>query len=136
MRAGLAAVLAIAVSASLDAQPPPPGYLVHIDVFATDARGRTVDDLKPADFELREDGAMQALQSVRFVDNTRAQDAASGRFGRPTTSGLRQRRQACGCSRCSSTNTTSAAAPILTVCATRSCDSSIAISPRAISSSS
>jgi VWFA-related protein len=77
MRAGLAAVLAIAVSASLDAQPPPPGYLVHIDVFATDALGRTVDDLKPADFELREDGAMQALQSVRFVDNTRAQDAAS-----------------------------------------------------------
>ena len=75
MRGLLVALLAIAISASLGAQPPPAGYLVHIDVFATDARGRTVDDLKPADFELREEGTMQALQSVRFVD-TGAPDAA------------------------------------------------------------
>jgi VWFA-related protein len=33
-----------------------------------------VDDLKAADFELREDGAMQTLQSVRLVDNTGAHD--------------------------------------------------------------
>src|SRR6187200_595104 len=76
MRGALAALLTIAISASLGAQPPSAGYLVHIDVFATDARGRTVSDLKPADFELREDGAMQALQSVRFVDNTSANAAA------------------------------------------------------------
>ncbi len=38
-----------------------------IDLIATDVRGRTVDDLKPADFELREEGTPLALESVRLV---------------------------------------------------------------------
>src|SRR6185436_2256614 len=39
----------------------------RIDVLATDARGRPVENLKPADFELREDGMLQSLDEVRFV---------------------------------------------------------------------
>jgi hypothetical protein len=105
MRAGLVALLAIAISASLRAQPPA-GYLVHIDVFATDARGRTIDDLKPADFELREEGAMQALQSVRFVDNTRAPDAAPARIQSADDERAAAKGRGRGCSRCSSTNIT------------------------------
>src|SRR4029077_12252081 len=41
--------------------------LVTIDVIAADARDRSVDDLKPGDFELREEGALLTLESVRLV---------------------------------------------------------------------
>ncbi|HMB79472.1 MAG TPA: hypothetical protein VKI43_05375, partial [Vicinamibacterales bacterium] len=40
---------------------------VTIDVTVTDAKGRAVTDLKPADFELREGSAPVALESVRLV---------------------------------------------------------------------
>jgi VWFA-related protein len=49
--------------------------LFTIDLVATDVRGRAVEDLKPSDFELREDGALLPLDSVRLV---RARAAASG----------------------------------------------------------
>ena len=69
--------LASAFAVGLAAQSPsPPGHVVHLDVFATDARGRTIDDLKLADFELREDGTSQALEAVRFVREAEAQDPA------------------------------------------------------------
>jgi len=42
--------------------------VVRIDVIASDARGRTVGDLKPADFELRDDGVVQPIENVRFVE--------------------------------------------------------------------
>lgn len=38
-----------------------------VDVAVTDARGRAVTDLKPADFELREGTALLPLESVRLV---------------------------------------------------------------------
>ena len=41
--------------------------LFTIDVSVADARGRAVDDLKPAEFELHEAGALVPLESVRFV---------------------------------------------------------------------
>src|SRR5215510_13012874 len=68
------AFLAVVVHAqpSPSTADPPPGYLVNLDVFATDARGRTIDDLKPGDFELREEGTLQTLQSARFVSASRA----------------------------------------------------------------
>jgi VWFA-related protein len=44
--------------------------IVRIDVIAADARGRKLDNLKPADFELEDDGVAQALDSVRFVRPT------------------------------------------------------------------
>jgi len=41
--------------------------LFTIDVSAADARGRIIEDLKPADFELRAEGAVVPLASVRLV---------------------------------------------------------------------
>jgi VWFA-related protein len=41
--------------------------VVHIDVIAADAAGRAVDNLKAADFDLREDGTPQSIDDVRFV---------------------------------------------------------------------
>ena len=38
-----------------------------MDVNVTDARGRTVTDLKPSDFELREGATLLPLESVRLV---------------------------------------------------------------------
>jgi VWFA-related protein len=85
----LTAVLALAASVTLAASdqttaaPPPPTFAVLIDVIPLDARGRVVDDLTPADFVLREDGAAQPLDSVRFV---RAGDGPSSTWpdpGRP-----------------------------------------------------
>ena len=73
MRGALAVVLTTAISTGLTAQPPSPppsaspGHLVHLDLIATDARGRVVDDLKPAEIELREEGTPQTLESVRFI---------------------------------------------------------------------
>src|SRR5215469_10421584 len=40
---------------------------VRIDAIVTDARGRSVENLKPAEFELREDGMVQALTGVQLV---------------------------------------------------------------------
>jgi VWFA-related protein len=48
-------------------QSPVSGRLVTIDVTATDARGRAVTDLKPADFDLREGNALLPLESVRLI---------------------------------------------------------------------
>jgi VWFA-related protein len=41
--------------------------LFTIDVSAADARGRAVGDLKPSDFELREEGTLIPVESVRLV---------------------------------------------------------------------
>src|SRR5262245_28736962 len=62
----LAGVLAL--SSLLGAAPDtPPTQVVRIDVIAADARGRILDNLKPADFELRDDGVAQPIEDVRFV---------------------------------------------------------------------
>ena len=62
MRAVVAAFIALAVS-----NAEPAGHLVQIDVSASNARGQAVLDLKPGDFELREEGAAQAVDRVRLV---------------------------------------------------------------------
>ena len=56
--------------ATVFAQPSasdPPTHVVRIDAIAVDACGRVVEDLKPADFELREDGAVRALDGALFT---------------------------------------------------------------------
>ena len=53
-------------SAIANQQPAPP-RLFTLDVVVTDARGRAVEDLKPSDFELREDTTVLPLESVRLV---------------------------------------------------------------------
>jgi VWFA-related protein len=40
---------------------------IRLDVIVTDGRGHTVDNLSAADFELREDDAVQSIDGVRFV---------------------------------------------------------------------
>ncbi len=67
-----AAALAIAAGAVLRSQsvPAPPQARpvpVRIDLVATDGRGRILDNLKPADFELRDDGVAQPADSVTLV---------------------------------------------------------------------
>ena len=70
----LAAAATQAPSRPAPGNPSSSSDVVRIDVIATDARGRAVESLKAADFELREDGALQALDEVRFV-KTGADDA-------------------------------------------------------------
>src|SRR5947209_15009547 len=70
MRRGLAVALAlsaIGLQRTAGSEPSTVQRLVTVDVIAADARGRIVDDLKPGDFELREEGAPLTLESVRLV---------------------------------------------------------------------
>ena len=69
LRGAVAAVLAVAVvspQTPLRGQPALP-RLFTIDVSAADARGRAVENLGPADFELREEGSLVPVESVRLV---------------------------------------------------------------------
>jgi VWFA-related protein len=70
----VAACAAIAAQAQRAAAPA--SRLVQIDVFASDARGRTVDNLTAADFDVREDGVTQQVEGVRFVHVGAAPEAA------------------------------------------------------------
>src|SRR5947207_1900055 len=63
----LAAMTASAQSAIRDPQSAIPGRVVTFDLMATDARGRIVADLKPADFDIREDTTPLTLEAVRPV---------------------------------------------------------------------
>lgn len=45
----------------------PPAQTVRIDLIAADARGRVVDTLQPADFEVIDDGRAQTLEGARFI---------------------------------------------------------------------
>jgi VWFA-related protein len=49
------------------AESTPHARVVRVDVIASDARGRTVENLKPADFEVTENGVPQTLDAVRFT---------------------------------------------------------------------
>src|SRR5947209_6300548 len=71
-RSSIAAlVFATTAGAGLAAQQQPSESLVphtvRIDVVLSDARGRVVDTLKPADFDLTEDGMSQPIESVKLV---------------------------------------------------------------------
>ncbi len=81
MRMTLAAAVvfsAIGLQPTAGSEPSTIQRLVTVDVIAADARGRLVDDLKPGDFELREEGAPLTLESVRLVRvSTEQADAAA-----------------------------------------------------------
>ena len=62
-----AAVVCIIAAQSAVRNPQSAERLVTVDVAVTDARGRALTDLKPADFELREAGAVLPLETVRLV---------------------------------------------------------------------
>src|SRR5437773_3329509 len=69
MRSALAAAVfsAVGLQGTVGGEPSTIQRLVPVDVMAADARGGLVDDLKPGDFELREEGAPLTLESVRLV---------------------------------------------------------------------
>jgi VWFA-related protein len=75
MRALIAALALVAAAPVVEGQDvravrpiaTPARRTIRVDVIATDGRGRTVENLKPADFDLREDGASQALDEARFI---------------------------------------------------------------------
>ncbi|HEX7138047.1 MAG TPA: VWA domain-containing protein, partial [Vicinamibacterales bacterium] len=50
--------------------PKPTPQIVRIDVIASDVRGRRLENLKPTDFEVRDEGVVQSLESARFVKPT------------------------------------------------------------------
>ena len=62
-----AAVVCIIAAQSAVRNPQSAERLVTVDVAVTDARGRALTDLKPADFELREAGLVLPLETVRLV---------------------------------------------------------------------
>src|SRR5215467_11940146 len=66
MRIAVAAFLALAGALQHGNNVADTGQIVRIDVIATDARGRPLDNLKPGDFELCEDGVTRTLD-VRSV---------------------------------------------------------------------
>jgi VWFA-related protein len=70
LRRALAAGAAVPIAVAAFAQPAvpdPPIHVVRIDAIAVDARGRLVENLKPGDFELREDDVVQPIESAPFV---------------------------------------------------------------------
>src|SRR5262249_25664180 len=74
MRAAVAVGLSLGVAAALSAQSTAPAQskapvarIVRVDVGVTDARGRAMDDLKAADFELTEDGTAETIEAARYI---------------------------------------------------------------------
>ena len=71
--------LALALAQAPSGTPGTPGTIgtsgtsdsVRIDAIVADARGRSVENLRPADFELREDGTTQTLTNVQLVRGPR-----------------------------------------------------------------
>ena len=63
--AGCSAAVARAVEPQ--AADPAQTSIISIDAVASDARGRVIDNLDAEDFEILVDGAVQAIDSVRFV---------------------------------------------------------------------
>ena len=87
---GLAAA-SVAATVGLRAQQPPrSGFTtsttaVVVDVVVRDAAGAPVVDLKPSDFELREDDVEQRVTSVQLIAPGRTPAAAGARAAASTT---------------------------------------------------
>jgi VWFA-related protein len=72
MRAACAALVAAIAGLQPTAAPVfTPDTVVRIDVSAFDARGRFVETLTAADFELREDGIPQPIDAARLIRTAR-----------------------------------------------------------------
>jgi VWFA-related protein len=77
MSLGAAALAAFAAGTGPFAAADPTAGLKHVDTVASDARGRSVTDLRPEEFEVLEDGEPLAIDSVRFVRADRGEPTAS-----------------------------------------------------------
>jgi len=72
MRAASCAALAAALAAPVVSLTVRAGavdtpHVVRVDVIASDARGRIIDNLKPADFVVTENASPQRIDAVQFV---------------------------------------------------------------------
>ena len=96
--------------ASISAGDATPSRPVRLDVIATDARGRIVDTLTPADFDVREDGAVQSIDEARFIRTAKGErgGSAQSRSNPTPTSAPRPRGPTRVWWPCSSTTITSA----------------------------
>ena len=89
--AWILAAVAIAATVGLRAQQPPrSGFAtsttaVVVDVVVRDAAGAPVLDLKPSDFELREDDVEQRVTSVQLIAPGRTPAAAGARSAASAT---------------------------------------------------
>jgi VWFA-related protein len=83
---GVATALGVLSAADL-----PATRVVMLDALATDAVGRSVDTLTSADFDVRENGAAQAIDEVRFI---RAGQERGGTPSAPIDSDADERIQA------------------------------------------
>jgi VWFA-related protein len=69
----LAAAIAIPLGARQQPSQPPPAFraatdIVEVDVVVQDGKGAFVTDLKPADFEVREEGTPQKIDQFYLVN--------------------------------------------------------------------
>src|SRR5262245_38381181 len=78
----LALMLAGAGLSGQQAGTPTATHTVRIDALVSDSRGRPIDDLKAGDFELREGGVVQTIESLQIVKpgGSPSGPAASGRL--------------------------------------------------------
>jgi VWFA-related protein len=65
--AALAVGLSLGAVVAGEPEPQPPVHTVRFDAIVFDAKGRLVEDLKPADFDVREDGAPRPLDAAQFT---------------------------------------------------------------------
>jgi VWFA-related protein len=72
IRALVVAAAVVPAGASIGADDAIPSRPVRLDVIATDARGRIVDNLTSADFDVREDGAVRSIDDARFIRTGKA----------------------------------------------------------------
>ena len=85
------AAVAVAATVGLRAQQPPQsGFTtsttaVVVDVVVRDATGAPILDLKPSDFELREDDVEQRVTSVQLIAPGRTPAAAGTRAAASAT---------------------------------------------------
>ena len=72
-----------AASQTAPPQTPPPAFkaginFVRVDVIATDKQGNPVEDLKPSDFQVREDGKAQQIQTFQLIHVAQPGQVAAG----------------------------------------------------------
>ena len=62
--------------------------LIQLDVSVTDAKGKTVTDLRPDEIEVYENGTRQKVTNFRFVSNLRSSEEFEQRRSEPNAAVL------------------------------------------------
>lgn len=70
-------ILAMVIALAGQADPGPGTDLVHIHVTATDEGGGALDDLRPADVSIVEEGTVRSVEAIRLVRASGAAEAGA-----------------------------------------------------------